>query len=854
MKNNLKITTSVVALMAGLPSATLAQQIAIEEIVVTARQRAETLQEIPLSITAFTAADIIRSGVQGFEDLARMTSGIYFTDRVQGSQPGRTANNSVRIRGIQANESASLFIDGVYVFNGVSSIGIADLERVEIIKGPQSAFFGRNTFAGAINYITKSPDLYEYEGHVNTRAGTYKNYEIDASHSGPIIEGKLAYQVSVRSFGKGRMWTTTDGGGLGEQGSDSISMVLYSEPTENLSLKLRFFYQEDEDGQAPVGFLGGTGRFEPFDWGAAGLNNCLGTPFNTLDVDDNPITVTLGSFLCGSVPNPGDVGAPRIDVNSSLRPAKNFEVRPAFDGEANIFLPPAARPNYVIDFLVNGPPIIPGVPRLDHMGQKTDTIRIGFNGDYDFFDGHVLTVTAGYNDTRQDIITDYDQTEVESWYIESGRTIEDYSIEARVASPGEDRFRWLAGATYYYQDYISAGFGRAVNVCIFTCAIGPANLAAAPNSGNKAKVWGIYGSLSYDLTDELTVDIEGRYLEDERITGAKYGTFSNFLTNTFKQKTPRFILNYRPTDETTLYGQYSRGSLPGVTNGIVSICSEDEFLTPYIGINSGVASTASECDQFRAVFPDGELLTASPSQYLDAMEIGWKQTGFEGRLSTSFAGYYYKWKGRPTTQSVQYYRDDNDPNFRDRIPNATPVSQSVTIAGDEKLWGVEFEGNFALDDHWDFDATLSWSKNKIGLFTTNSQFTVYQSSNFRGRQKTRYPNWMGSTSASYRNDFVGDWEWFARGDLLYNGRSFVDLGNLATNSAWFLVNARVGVERDGFRIELYARNLTRQRAWVDAVRGTDFTVPGNLNFTFNSGVSVNPQDKRVFGLRSHYTF
>ena len=854
MKNNLKITTSVVALMAGLPSATLAQQLAIEEIVVTARQRTETLQEIPLSITAFTAADIMRTGVQSFEDLARMTSGVYMTDRVSGSQPGRTTNNNVRIRGIAAAESASLFIDGVFVFNGISSIGQNDLERVEIIKGPQSAFFGRNTFAGAINYITKSPDLYEYEGSVSARAGTYNQFEVDASHSGPIIEGKLAYQVGVRSFGKGAMFTATDGGGLGEQGSESISLVLYSEPTENLSLKLRVFYQEDEDSQAAAAYLGGTGNFVPFDWASVGLTNCLGRPYNTFDPDDNPTTVALGNFLCGSVPNPGERGAPIVSMNTSLRPAKNFEVRPAFDGEANIFLPPAARPDYVIDFLVKGPPIIPGVPRLDHMGQKTDTIRIGFNGDYDFFDGHVLTVTAGYNDTRQDIITDYDQTDVESWYIESGRTIEDWSIEARVASPGEDRFRWLAGATYYYQDFISAGFGRAINVCIFTCATGPANLAAAPNSGNKAKVWGIYGSLSYDMTDELTVDIEGRYLQDKRITGVIFGSFESSLTDTFKQKTPRFILNYRPTDETTLYGQYSRGSLPGVTNGVVSFCSEEEFLVPYIGINSGMASTASECDQFRAVFADGKLLTASQSQYLDALEIGWKQTGFDDRLSFSMAAYYYKWKGRPASQVVQYYRDDNDPNLRDRIPNATPISQSVTIAGDEKLWGAEFEGSFSLDEHWDFDATLSWNRSKIGVFQSTTEFTLYQSQNFRGKERTRYPTWMGNFATTYRDALAGDWNWFARGDLIYNGQSWVDPGNLATNDGWFLVHARIGVERDDFRIELYARNLTQQRTWVDAVLGTDFTVPGNLNFSFNDGVNVLPQDKRTFGLRSHYTF
>ncbi|MDH3589620.1 MAG: TonB-dependent receptor plug domain-containing protein, partial [Gammaproteobacteria bacterium] len=135
--------------------------LAVDEITVTARKREESLQEIPIAINAFTADDITEGGLASLEDISTLSAGFYFFNQGQ-SQPGRY-NTQLRFRGLnQAQfspsfETGALFIDGIYVLNGGTSLSLMDIERVEVIKGPQSAYFGRNTFGGAVNFITRDP-------------------------------------------------------------------------------------------------------------------------------------------------------------------------------------------------------------------------------------------------------------------------------------------------------------------------------------------------------------------------------------------------------------------------------------------------------------------------------------------------------------------------------------------------------------------------------------------------------------------------------------------------------------------------------------------------------------------------
>lgn len=386
--------------------------------------------------------------------------------------------------------------------------------------------------------------------------------------------------------------------------------------------------------------------------------------------------------------------------------------------------------------------------------------------------------------------------------------------------------------------------------------------------------------MSYDIVESLTLDLEFRYMQDERTNTQSQGAgFRNF-TEKFKQKTPRIILTYKPSDDLTVYGQASRGTLPGVINGLVSICSPDTFLVPYIipaGLpGAGTPSTASECAQIASQSPGGNLITNTPAQYLDAAEIGMKADWLDGALKTNLTGYYYKWKNLPFGLTVRYFRDADNPALRDRIPNAFNNTLGFSTSGSSKFKGAEFETAYAPNENWNFTGNLSWNDNKFttlvltGGFSTevrnplrrNAAGVLARSTdpnvaaaatNYSGSQQIRYPNWQGNLSGTYTNQLVGDWDWFWRTDAIYFGKAYIDFSNYAWSSPYWLIHTRAGVERENLRIELFVRNLFDEENWAGANAFTDFGFQGDLTF-LGQGVGLGPQDKRQFGIRVNYTF
>lgn len=157
----------------------------------TARKRAETLQEIPLSVTAFTATDIERAGITRIDDIAKLTPSLIFEQGFSAQDTRPT------IRGLPATRGRppiGVLIDGVDVSTeAVTTAGggtllnlrLLDVERIEVVKGPQSALYGRVAFGGAINYITRTSGP-EFESKVSGTVASHGTYEIAGSASGPV--------------------------------------------------------------------------------------------------------------------------------------------------------------------------------------------------------------------------------------------------------------------------------------------------------------------------------------------------------------------------------------------------------------------------------------------------------------------------------------------------------------------------------------------------------------------------------------------------------------------------------------------------------------------------------------------
>ena len=191
----LKLTALTLAMASAAGS--YAQQVGLEEIVVTATRRDAGLQSVPISITAVSAEDLDDRGITSFADVSKIAAGVYL------EQLTNLTNVSLRIRGVgtagnsAASPSVGVLVDGVYqIRQGAAFTEMLDVERVEVLRGPQGTLFGKNTTAGVIHIHTKDPDTTEFSGSVQGVLGNLDNAELRGIINIPLVEDKLAVRVA----------------------------------------------------------------------------------------------------------------------------------------------------------------------------------------------------------------------------------------------------------------------------------------------------------------------------------------------------------------------------------------------------------------------------------------------------------------------------------------------------------------------------------------------------------------------------------------------------------------------------------------------------------------------------------
>ena len=174
----------------------------IEEIIVTARKREELIQEVPMSVSVLTGERIEDTGVLNVEHLYGDVPNLYFAQN--NTLSSQSDSREIMIRGVGAipllEPSAGVFIDGIYQTGLRFDISFLDLERVEVLRGPQGTLFGRNTQAGALNLVTRKPSD-SFRGRAGIRIDDNETRAIDLALSGPAISEKLyaGFAATARS-------------------------------------------------------------------------------------------------------------------------------------------------------------------------------------------------------------------------------------------------------------------------------------------------------------------------------------------------------------------------------------------------------------------------------------------------------------------------------------------------------------------------------------------------------------------------------------------------------------------------------------------------------------------------------
>ena len=504
----------------------------LQEVKVTSRRVEEEAQNVPLPITVVSAATISAKGFENMQDISRFVPGFTFHESF-----GRTLDRPV-IRGmvnIQGEPNASFFIDGVFVQGNMSGYDLSDVERVEVIRGPQSALFGRRTFSGAINFITKPPGN-KPGGSASLQFGNYGQKQARLSYSAPLGE-TLAFRVNAyRNQTDGIFENSVSAKrDLGGQTTTSFGGSLYWHPNSAFTATLRGNYQHDQD-QSPAYY-----RY------SLAQSNCGGTATGKIYAGFAPI-YTGRPYECGtlSVPDQFAINTPAFKLAG-------------YSASLN-----------------------------------TSALRTNLTLNYYFENGWQATSTTAYNtiDSYLGIDQDYSGIRGLGGAFESfnSQPSHDFSQEFRLASDQSLPLHGLVGAYMYNQ---GNGYGYKGDLTGFDLTPGqPGNSTApvvtspvGPNATIRNRA--IFGLLEYQFTDHWKASAELRRGQDK--IGA-IGVDNEVLvingvstplsraynsTATFYSTLPRFTVDYKVHEGLNFYALAAKGNKPGGYNVVV----EDARLT-----------------------------------------------------------------------------------------------------------------------------------------------------------------------------------------------------------------------------------------------------------------------------------
>lgn len=753
-----------------------AQQLALEEITVTARKRDETLLDVPLSITALTAAQLDKYNLQSMEEMSRMTPGMFYTDFGGTGRQDRASSQYV-VRGLsinnysQSSAAAVLFIDGVPIYSG-NTPGTLDIERIEVLKGPQTATFGRNTFSGAISVTTRDPGD-EWSGRAVAEYANYDSTRLGLSVEGPIVEDKVSFRLSGEHRNEGSQYqSSATSDPLGGQTTSSLWGTLKFTPTEQLEIRATANLYKYRDGP------GAHVRFIKAD--------------HTCDVGNTGSP----SWWCGILPEASDA-----DTHARFTDQRWLDLT----------LP-----------VVN----LPGLN--EKPGLKSENFHANLKVTYSLANDIELQSITGYNETKDaNIQQEWSNADFKNpffgvipgvrsdsfWlYILEGDA-SDFSQEFRVSSNSEDRLRWSFGGNYLYFSDVGSVIGDV--------SLGaPLNL---PGARRQTDTYSGFGSIYYDVADNLELGIEGRYQSDKIKDSPRFwatdargpGTPLNGSWNVF---TPRVSVKYKPTDDTMIFALWARGSRPGAFNSNLS----PGALAPGVAEAVRAASGAGlEVEQ----------------EKLDSFDIGIKSRFMDGRGTVTLTAYTGAITNAQTPQSLTL------------LQPSLFIGTVLTNLGKTNLKGVEFETSFQVTDEFNVSAAYSLNDTNISVGEDLSVVALGTSSDVTGNRLAQTPRTQGFINGTYTSALNSSVDWYAGADLMYIGGKYVTRANLLSTGAQYLLNARIGVElENNMSIELWGKNITGDETPDQAQKAFDYQ-------TFQSvALNIALPRKTTYGLRVNYNF
>lgn len=606
----------------------------IDEIIVTATKRAESLQDVPLSVTAFSQEDLDIKGATNLKGIQQSTPNLNFTI-ASGDQ------NSARVtlRGIGTetlvgggDPGVALHIDGIYVGRNSASAGdVFDVERLEVLRGPQGTLYGRNATGGSINIISKRPTR-ELEGYADFTYGNYNELRVRGVVNVPLTE-KLSSRIAVFS-------ESHDGyiENLYENGRDN-------DDKNTQGGRLQLLYEADSGNEFLI-----RGYYSKSS-GAGPGSKFLGTDINTANGYPGDYLIGVASGAVGGPPAGAPILADAYGLGTTVTGASVLDL-----------------PTDLHQVRKNAPEFVNALIK-----------GADFEANINVFTNTLLKSISSYQTNDNEILIDADNSELSLETRRRNNQASQFSQEFNLISQTDDPLQWILGAYYYHEelterfDVVTPPGTIPVTVALPPGAVlGGGGFSLIRIADHEVDSYALFGQGSYEITDKLSVTGGLRHTWDEKTQSRSIGGAVDITNNvqfltgdigylaadtgstSFAAFTYRVSADYKLTDSNLLFASYARGYKSGGFD-----------------FNGGAIDGADEQVPYNP-------------EYVNAIEIGSKNKFWDDKALLNLTVFHYDYK------DLQVFR------LTDFGPLTDNAAQS-TIWGIEAEGKFEPTDSFSLD-------------------------------------------------------------------------------------------------------------------------------------------------------------
>lgn len=568
----------------------------LQEVVVTAEKREETIEKVPISVSVLGREEMLQRNITDMADVAAVTPGVDFQNQ------GSTIALSIRgiSSGISGYSTTGIYIDDVPVQirldNGIvpgtnTTPLVFDLDRVEVLKGPQGTLFGAGAEGGTIRFIQAQPSLTQFSGYARAGAGTTDNggasYELGAAFGGPIVDDALGFRVSAWHERQGgyieHVSAIPDGANYPNSGwrdADVLRAALTFAPITQIKITPSMFYQHTYWNDVPT-----------FDPGGPNFTDPMITNWSSL----NPTLTNL------------DAG------------------RLAFQG---LLLQPSSDSLYVPSLKITGD--VPGVT----LTSSTSYLYRAYTAQQDFTTVMPAIIGLAWPTTANAVADSY-----------TPATLNVFAQELRAASSDPDaRLQWTLGAFYnksrqvgyqwvvspYWPTQIQQAYGQSIQQ-VFGQPLLPGGLSIYEKEPLSDEQLAGYGQLTWQVVKHLALVAGARVAREKDdyaiyingpLNGPKATQFSGEQKATVVD--PKYGINVQLDDSNLLYVSATKGDRIGGVN------------PPFYNFPACNAALAA------LGYPNGAPGTYSGDS-LWSYEIGSKNRLFSGRVQSALSAFYIRW-------------------------------------------------------------------------------------------------------------------------------------------------------------------------------------------------------------------